>query len=435
MTDIVIIGGGAAGMMAAITAAEGGKNIVLIEKNDRLGKKLFITGKGRCNLTNACDADNFFRAVTTNNKFMYSSFYDFDNQKTIEFFNELGLKTKVERGDRVFPVSDHSSDVIGVLKTKINRCNNIKVMLNTCVTEVLTEAAIEYDNETNDMAHDELSSSKKQKTQLCVTGVKLKGGEIISCNKVILATGGLSYPLTGSTGDGYTFARHMGHTIKETVPSLVPFEVKEDFCKELMGLSLKNVRFVVNAGKKKVFDEQGEMLFTHFGISGPLVIKASAYIHKYLGKAINMYIDLKPALDEATLDSRILRDFDKYMNKDFRNSLSDLLPSKLIAVIVDRSGIDPYKKVNSITKEERQSLVSAIKHFELTFAGLRGYDEAIITKGGINVKEVNPSTMESKLVQGLYIAGEVLDIDAVTGGYNLQIAWSTAHLAGLSATK
>lgn len=416
MSKVVIAGGGAAGMMAAILAGESGKEVVLVEKNDRLGKKLFITGKGRCNLTNSCEAEDFFQAVTTNSKFMYSAFYDFDNKNTVDFFHKLGLATKVERGGRIFPASNHSSDVIGVLKTKLYRCSRIQVLLNRSVTKILTAT----DNSSG---------------VLGVTGAALSDGTIIECDKVIIATGGISYPLTGSTGDGYNFARKLGHTIKEPMPSLVPFHLQEAFCREIMGLSLKNVRLVIGTGKKKIFDEQGELLFTHFGISGPLVIKASAYMHKYLDKPVSMYIDLKPALDEAELDARILRDFAKFANKDFRNSLSELLPVKMINPIIEKSGIDPFKKVHSVSKEERRRLIQAIKQFDVTFMGLRGFDEAIITKGGVDVKEVNPSTMESKLVKGLYFAGEVLDVDAVTGGYNLQIAWSTGHLAGKAVSE
>ncbi len=408
MGTIVVVGGGAAGMMAAITAA-GNNKVILVERNDRLGKKLFITGKGRCNLTNACDIDRLFNAITTNPKFMYSSIYTFDNEAVIDFFNKAGLVTKVERGDRVFPASDHSSDVIGVLKTLINRNRNIEVMLNTRVQDIVVKDG-------------------------CVTGVKTGIGEI-KCDAVILATGGKSYPLTGSTGDGYNMAEKFGHTIKDIMPSLVPYNIKETFCKELMGLSLKNVSFCISSGKKTVFNEQGEMLFTHFGISGPLVIKSSAYIHRYLDKELSMYIDLKPALDREALDQRIVRDFKKNINKEFKNSLGELLPVKLIPVIIEMTAIDPYKQVNSVTREERERLVDTIKHMELTFDGLRGLDEAIITKGGINTKEINPATMESKLVRRLYFAGEIIDVDALTGGFNLQVAWSTGRLAGMCAAE
>ncbi|MGN0395945.1 MAG: NAD(P)/FAD-dependent oxidoreductase, partial [Coprococcus sp.] len=343
-------------------------------------------------------------------KFMYSAYYSFDNNMTIDFFEKAGLPVKVERGERVFPVSDHSSDVIGVLKTLINRNPNITIMLNSQVDDVLSADG-----------H--------------IRAVKIKNGDLIECDAVIICTGGISYRLTGSTGDGYVFAKNQGHSIVATEPSLVPFNIAEGLCRDIMGLSLKNVSLNIYSGKKRVFNEQGELLFTHFGISGPLVIKASAYIHRYLDKDIRMYIDLKPALTDEELDNRILRDFSKALNKNFNNSLNGLLPVKLIMPVIEKTGIDPYKKVNAISKEERAKLVDAIKRFSLTFTGLRDYDEAIITKGGVNVKEVNPSTMESKMVSGLYFAGEVLDIDALTGGFNLQIAWSTGRLAGICASE
>ena len=411
---IVVIGAGAAGMMAAITAGKTSE-VILLEKNDRVGKKLFITGKGRCNVTNAGDAEAFFDSVVTNSKFMYSSFYTFDNNMVMDLLEKAACPLKIERGGRVFPVSDHSSDVIGAFKTLINRNKNIHLITNARVVEItLTESG--------------------------VSGVVIKENgnkrnREISADAVIIATGGMSYPLTGSTGDGYAWAEKCGHTIKSLSPSLVPFNIKDQCCRDMMGLSLKNVDLHINCGKKKIFDEQGEMLFTHFGISGPLVIKASAYIHKYLDKEIEMYIDLKPAMDREMLDARIQKDFKKYVNKDFRNALGDLLPVKLIEPVIQKTGIDPYKKVNSVTKEERQALVDTLKHFELTFIGLRDYDEAIITKGGVNVKEIDPSTMESKIVKGIYFAGEILDLDALTGGFNLQIAWSTGYLAGLSAAE
>lgn len=411
---IVVIGAGAAGMMAAITAGKTA-DVLLIEKNDRVGKKLFITGKGRCNVTNAGDADVFFNSVVTNSKFMYSSFYSFDNNMVMDFLEKALCPLKVERGGRVFPISDHSSDVIGAFKTLINRNHNIKLLTDSKVLQIKCEDG--------------------QVTGVVIQEKENKKNREIDCDAVIVATGGMSYPLTGSTGDGYKWAEKCGHTIKELSPSLVPFEIEEKCCRDMMGLSLKNVDLHIKCGKKKIFDEQGEMLFTHFGISGPLVIKASAYIHRYIGKEIELYIDLKPAMDEQMLDARIQKDFAKYANKDFRNSLTDLLPVKLIQPVIERTGIDPFKKVNSVTKEERLALVHALKHFTLTFTGLRDYNEAIITKGGVNVKEVDPSTMESKIVKNLYFAGELLDLDALTGGFNLQIAWSTGYLAGLSAAE
>lgn len=414
MKKIIIIGGGAAGMMAAIaSSSEADAQIYLIEKMEKLGRKVFITGKGRCNLTNACETDKIFDAVVTNPSFLYSAIYTFDNFATIDFFNRLGLKTKVERGGRVFPESDHSGDVIGALKNKINKTENITVMLDSPVSGLVL--------------NDEWEECRS------VRGVRLTDGTVINADSVIVATGGVSYPLCGSTGDGIRYAGECGHNISKLMPSLVPFEIKEDFCRELMGLSLKNVRLKVSSGKKIIFEDMGEMLFTHFGISGPLVIRASAYIHRYLEDDIQISIDLKPALDESRLDDRLLRDFSKNKNKDFRNSLNELLPARLIDVVVVLSGINPYKKVHSITKEERLRLIHVIKSMNLTFSGLRGFDEAIITKGGVSVKNINPSTMESKVVKGLYFAGEMIDVDAITGGFNLQIAWSTGYLAGISA--
>ena len=407
MSKVVIAGGGAAGMFAAVTAAENGHEVHIYEKNEKLGKKLFITGKGRCNLTNACDMEELFEAVCTNRKFLYSAFYGFTNQDTIRFFEECGLKTKVERGNRVFPVSDHSSDVIGALQRKL-RSLGVKVHLNTGIKEILVK---------NGRAD----------------GVKTEEGDIIRADAVVIATGGFSYQSTGSTGDGYRFARELGHKVTELSPALVPLNVKEDTVKNLQGLSLRNVRAGVYDGKKCLYEDFGEMMFTHFGVTGPLILTASSQIQKQLGKhELLLVIDLKPALSEEQLDKRLLRDFEESKNKQFRNSLSGLFPAKLIPVMVELSGISPEKKVNEVSKEERHRLLHLMKNFELTITGLRDYNEAIITKGGVHVKEVNPATMESKLVSGVYFAGEVLDLDAVTGGFNLQIAWSTAHAAGES---
>jgi predicted Rossmann fold flavoprotein len=407
MSKVVIAGGGAAGMFAAVTAAENGHEVHIYEKNEKLGKKLFITGKGRCNLTNACDMEELFEAVCTNRKFLYSAFYGFTNQDTIRFFEECGLKTKVERGNRVFPVSDHSSDVIGALQRKL-RSLGVKVHLNTGIKEILVK---------NGRAD----------------GVKTEEGDIIRADAVVIATGGFSYQSTGSTGDGYRFARELGHKVTELSPALVPLNVKEDTVKNLQGLSLRNVRAGVYDGKKCLYEDFGEMMFTHFGVTGPLILTASSRIQKQLGKhELLLVIDLKPALSEEQLDKRLLRDFEESKNKQFRNSLSGLFPAKLIPVMVELSGISPEKKVNEVSKEERHRLLHLMKNFELTITGLRDYNEAIITKGGVHVKEVNPATMESKLVSGVYFAGEVLDLDAVTGGFNLQIAWSTAHAAGES---
>lgn len=404
---VIVIGGGAAGMMAAIVAARNGRKVCLLEKNDRLGKKIYITGKGRCNLTNAADMEQIFLNVVTNRKFLYSAFYGFDNQQTIAFFEEIGLKTKIERGDRVFPLSDKSSDVINVLQREMKRLG-VEVRLQTEVTEIVTE-----DGD--------------------LKGVRVKENEkMIPAHAVIVATGGLSYPSTGSTGDGYRFAKELGHTVTRLTQSLVPFQIKEDFVREMQGLSLKNVSLKLFAGKKKIYDDFGEMLFTHFGISGPLVLSASSFVSKYLDKQeIRMEIDLKPALTVEQLDLRVLRDFKEIQNKQFKNGLDKLVPKKMIPVLIELSGVDPEKPINSVTKEERMQLVNLLKKMELHLERLRGYNEAIITKGGVSVKEINPSTMESLFVPRVYFVGEVLDLDALTGGYNLQIAWSTGYLAGL----
>ncbi len=407
MSDVIVIGGGAAGMMAAIFAARNGKKVTLVEQNEKLGKKLFITGKGRCNFTNACDTEDLFQNVVSNPKFLYSAFYSFSNQMVMDFFEEIGLPYKVERGNRVFPLSDHSSDVIKVLEKEMKK-ENVEVLLNTKVKLLIIE-----DN-------------------VC-KGVVLDGKKQMLAKKVIVATGGVSYPRTGACKDGYDFAKSAGHSIVDIQPSLVPFELEESCCKELMGISLKNVSVNIFADNKKVYSEFGEMLFTHFGVSGPIIIKASAYIHKYLEKELNLTIDLKPALDEKQLDERILKDFKLFQNKQLKNSLDKLLLRSLIPIVIEKSGLDGEKKINELTKEERRKLVLTIKNLPFTFIGLRGWDEAIITKGGVKVKEIDPGTMESKITSGLHFAGEVLDLDALTGGFNLQIAWSTGYLAGVSS--
>ena len=405
MKKVLVIGGGAAGMFAAISAAEEGHEVHLFEKNEKCGKKLYITGKGRCNLTNACEMEELFNNVCSNSKFLYSSFYGFTNQDAIAFFEENGTKTKVERGERVFPLSDHSSDVIGALTRKM-RALGVQVHLNIEVKEILTEEGR-------------------------VTGLLFSDGTKETGDAVILATGGLSYPSTGSTGDGYRFAEKLGHKITELSPALVPMNVKEEDCRRLQGLSLKNVRVSLSAGKKCFYEDFGEMMFTHFGVTGPLILSASSQVpKKFRGQELTLSIDLKPALSPEQLDDRLLRDFSKEKNKQFKNVLGGLFPSKLIPVMVERSGIEPEKQVNAIEKTERLQFVEKIKNFRLTVTGFRDYNEAIITRGGICVKEVNPSTMESKLVSGLFFAGEVLDLDALTGGFNLQIAWSTAYAAG-----
>ena len=407
MKNVVITGGGPAGMMAAITAARRGFKVTLVEKNEKLGKKLFITGKGRCNITNAGDSEDLFNSIVTNRKFMFSSFNGFSNYDTLGFFDELGLHIKIERGNRVFPESDHSSDVIGALNRELKRLS-VDVRLNTEVKDIIVNGGK-------------------------ATGVVVKcsGKEsTIQADNVIVATGGNSYQSTGSTGDGYRFARKLGHSVTPIVTALVPFNVAEDWESDLQGLSLKNVSIVVLDGKQEIYSDFGEMLFTHFGVSGPLILSASSFAARRIKEhPLKLVIDLKPALSQEQLDERILRDFDEEKNKAFKNSLDKLLPKKMIPVIVRLSDIDGNKKVNEITKQERQKLVSLIKGLELTITGLRGFNEAIITQGGINVREINPTTMESKLVKNLYFAGEVLDVDALTGGFNLQIAWSTGYAA------
>lgn len=408
MSKVIVIGGGPAGMMAAYAAASQGHKVTLLEQNEKLGKKLFITGKGRCNITNACDADTFFSNVMSNRKFLYSAFYAFGNEQVVDFFREQGLETKVERGNRVFPVSDHSSDVIAALNKALKK-QGVDVRLGACVKE------LEAGEETK--------------------WVRLADGKTLYADTLIIATGGCSYPATGSTGDGYRFAKESGHKLVLQTPSLVPFEIKEEWVKKLQGLSLRNVGISIYNEKKKLDEDFGEMLFTHFGVSGPMILSATGRIKpEHFSHELQMYIDLKPALDHAQLDKRILRDFDEAKNKQFKNALGHLLPAKLIPVIVDLSGIDPDTRVNEITREQRQALVALFKHLPLTIAGLRDWNEAIITKGGVSVKDINPSTMESKLVPGLYFCGEVLDLDALTGGYNLQIAWSTGYLAGSSVS-
>ena len=414
MRRVLIIGGGAAGMMAAIAAAEKGAEVTLLEQNEKTGKKVFITGKGRCNITNACDSEKFFENVISNSKFLYSAFYQMDNQAVIRFFEQAGCKCKEERGERIFPVSDHSSDVIAALNRQMAK-NQVRVCLHTKVKELMIKEAEEG---------------------MKVTGIMLSDGKQLTADKVIVATGGNSYEATGSTGDGYLFAESVGHTVKEIKPALVPFTVKEEWCMKMQGLALKNVSVRLECGKKKIFEGFGEMLFTHFGVSGPLILSASSYyVKKYVGQPVTLSIDLKPALTKEQLDKRILRDFEENKNKQFKNSLDGLLPSKMIPVIIKLSGISPEKKVNEITREERGILVDLLKNLSMQVTGTRDFKEAIITQGGVHVKEVNPSTMESKLVKGLYFAGEVLDLDAVTGGFNLQIAWSTGYLAGISAAE
>lgn len=403
---VIVVGGGAAGMFAAIFAARNGRQVILLEKNDKLGKKIFITGKGRCNLTNACDMEELLQNVITNPKFLYGSFYAYNNYDVIDFFEGLGLKTKIERGNRVFPASDKSSDVIAAMLRELKRL----------------DVDIRYGYEVSDIiVKDDKFDS-----------VKIKGQETLYADKVIIATGGLSYQATGSTGDGFRFARNMGHTVTKLYPSLVPMNVLEvDTAKELQGLSLKNIQIKITSKKKEVYSDFGELLFTHYGVSGPVILSASSYCIKQIdNKDLLLSIDLKPALSNEQLDARILRDFKEFSNKQYKNALDRLLPRKLIPVIIALSKIDPDKKVNLITREERSGLANVLKGLEFHISSLRDYNEAVITKGGIQVKEVNPSTMESKLVSNVYYAGEVLDLDALTGGFNLQIAWSTGYTAG-----
>ena len=405
MSKVIIIGGGAAGMLAAISAARQNHQVIICEKNEKLGKKIYITGKGRCNVTNACDTEDFFKNIVRNEKFMYSSLYGFTNQDLMDMLEEAGCALKIERGNRVFPVSDHSSDVIRALQQILQKAG-VEIRYKTSVKRILV---------------------KDQKA----VGVVLESGDELKADAVIVTTGGLSYPTTGSTGDGYKLASEHGHSIIQPEPGLVPFHIKESWCMELQGLALKNITLRFMVGKKKLYEEMGEMLFTHFGVSGPLILSASNFYNDR-SKEATILLDLKPALSEEQLDKRVLREFEEQQNKQFKNSISKLFPVKLIPIMVRLSGIDPEKKVNEISKEERQKFVKLIKNLELTVVGTRDFTEAIITKGGVSVKEINPSTMESKLVNSLYFAGEVLDIHGHTGGYNLQIAFSTGFLAGNS---
>lgn len=402
---VVVIGGGPSGMMAAATAAKRGLDVVLIEKNKRLGIKLSITGKGRCNITNYTDIQGLISNIPVNGKFLYSAFNTLSNDDVISFFDERGVKTKVERGNRVFPVSDKAKDVVSALTNELKR-SGVQLVYDE-VIEVVSEAGV-------------------------IKGVMLKAGGYISCNSVVIATGGLSYPQTGSTGDGYRFAEKNGHKIVTPKPSLVPLETYESWPKDAQGLALKNVSIsVLNKIGKKVYGDFGEMLFTHFGISGPIVLSASSYMRDTKGEGYTVLIDLKPALTSEQLDRRIQRDFEKYSRKIFSNGLDDLLPKKLIPVIIELSGVPSDKPINQITKAERLGLVELLKELRLNIKGYRPIKEAIITSGGVDVQEIDPRTMESKLVDGLFFAGEVIDVDGYTGGFNLQIAFSTGYLAGL----
>lgn len=404
---VIVIGAGASGLIAAGKASERGKDVLLLEKNDRVGKKLLISGKGRCNITNNTDVEGLVQNIPENGNFLYSSFYTFSNADLLDLLHDEGLETKVERGGRVFPVSDKAQDVVQLLKKYAER-RGAKIRLDAAVESIEAENG-------------------------GVSGVRLKNGSFIECSRVILATGGASYPGTGSTGDGYKMAQKLGHTIIPLKPSLVPLETTEKWVSKLQGLSLKNISITLTDKKgRKIYDDFGEMLFTHFGVSGPVILSCSRHIMQYDYRNVKLVIDLKPALDEDTLDARIHRDFEKFSRKQFKNSLDELLPQKMIPVVIMLSGIPEEKPVNQITRNERRALVKLVKNFTLEIAGSRPLAEAIVTAGGICTDEINPSTMESKLVKGLFLAGEVIDVDGYTGGFNLTIAFSTGYTAGLN---
>lgn len=404
MGKVVIIGGGPAGMLAGIYAAQKGNEVHLFEKNEKLGKKLYITGKGRCNVTNACDTEELFPAVMSNGKFLYSAFYTYNSRDVMEFFENAGVPLKVERGNRVFPVSDHSSDIIRALERKLKQ-EGVQIRLHTEVKRILEEDGT-------------------------AAGVELSDGTRVKADDVIVATGGLSYPSTGSTGDGYRFARETGHKVTDLKPSLVPLKTKEDYIPKLQGLSLRNTEFTIKNGRKVLYKDFGEMMFTHFGVTGPMILSASAHIGKALEKnELSAWLDLKPALTPEQLDARILREFEAAPNKQFKNVIGVLFPSSLTPVMLELGGISPEKIIHEISREERLRFGALVKAFPFTVIGMGEFKEAIITRGGVSVKEINPGTMESKIMKHLYFIGEVLDLDAVTGGYNLQIAWSTAYMA------
>ena len=424
MKRFLIIGGGAAGMLSSVYAARNGMEVHLFEQNEKLGKKVYITGKGRCNITSSLPINEFIQNIPGNGQFLYSAFKNYTNNDIIDFLNKEGLDVKEERGNRIFPITDKSLDVLKCFTNKLKELN-VKVEYNMQVTEIVPKN--EYGN-LKVIAHELKDNEQYGNTKT------------FEAEKVILATGGNSYPLTGSTGDGYELVKKLGHTVTKIRPSLVPLEAfEQNMCKELQGLSLRNVniQFKNKENNKVIYDDFGEMLFTHFGVSGPTILSSSAHLVRYKNideflknKKIVLNIDFKPALSEEKLDQRILRDFDEFKNKQFKNSLDKLLPQKLIPVIIEKSGINPEKKVNEINKKERHRLVNLLKNFEVVIKGFRTIDEAIITSGGINIKEINPKTMESKLVEGLYFAGEIIDVDAYTGGFNLQIAYSTGYTAG-----
>lgn len=404
MNKVIIIGGGPAGMLAGVYAAQKGNEVHIFEKNEKLGKKLYITGKGRCNVTNACDTEELFSAMMRNGKFLYSAFYTYNNHDVMEFFEKAGVPLKTERGNRVFPVSDHSSDIIRALERELKKAG-AQVHLRSEVKRILTEDGR-------------------------AAGVELSDGHKIPAEDVIVATGGLSYPSTGSTGDGYRFAKETGHQVTDLKPSLVPLKTKEEYIPRLQGLSLKNAGLTIKNGRKILYQDFGEMMFTHFGVTGPMILSASAHIGQALEKSeLSAWLDLKPALTAEQLDARILREFEAAPNKQFKNVIGVLFPSSLTPVMMELGGISPEKTIHEITREERLHFGTLVKAFPFTIVGMGEFREAIITRGGISVRDVHPGTMESKIMKHLYFIGEVLDLDAVTGGYNLQIAWSTAYLA------
>ena len=406
MSKVLVIGGGAAGMMAAYAAGMCGHEVTLLEQNEKLGKKIYITGKGRCNFTNASPLEEIMQAVVSNPKFLYSAFYTFSNDAVMDFFENQGMPYKIERGNRAFPVSDHASDVIRALERAMKE-QDVRIRLHTQVRELLIE---------DDKA----------------TGVLLTDGDKIMADSLILATGGLSYPTTGSTGDGHTMAKNSGHKIVTPRPALVQLTTKEEYILRMQGLSLKNVSLKIKDEKRVIYDAFGEMLFTHFGVSGPLVLSASSVLSRHFPREYQAYIDLKPALSEEVLNERLLREFSERPNQHIKAVFQQLLPAKMIPVMIELSQISMDKPVNAITKEERRRLVGLFKAFPFTITGTRGFKEAIITQGGVSVKDIDPATMESKRIKDLYLVGELLDLDALTGGYNLQIAWSTGYLAGIS---
>ena len=421
MSKILIVGGGAAGMMAGVYLARAGQEVHILEKNEKLGKKVYITGKGRCNVTNNCNAEELFRAVMSNPKFLYSAFYSFTPQDVMEFFEDAGVPLKTERGNRVFPVSDHSSDIIRGLERELKKAG-AHIHLRTEVKKV------------NVSPYEEPDVAEKKAHHSRVTGVELADGSIMEGNYILVATGGLSYQSTGSTRDGYRFAEETGHKVTELSPSLVPLRTKEAYIPSLQGLSLKNTELTIKSGKKILFQDFGEMMFTHFGVTGPMILSASAHIGKQLQKSgeLTAYLDLKPALTMEQLDARVLREFETGQNKQFKNVIGVLFPSSLTPVMLELGGISPEKKIHDISREERIHFEELVKAFPFTINGMGEYKEAVFTRGGVSVKEIQPGTMESRKVKNLYFIGEVLDLDAVTGGYNLQIAWSTAYLAAMA---